>query len=67
VELFEDREGTGGSVGPVYAGDLAGGFIGGMLGGFFLFPLMGLAMSCLLFGALKAAGLLLLLLSGKRK
>jgi spermidine synthase len=67
VELFDGKERTGGSVGPVYAGDLAGGFIGGMLGGFFLFPLMGLAMGCLLFGALKAAGLLLLLLSGKRK
>jgi len=67
VELCEDREHTGRSVGPVYAGDLAGGFMGGMVGGFFLFPLMGLTMSCLLFGTLKAAGLFLLLLSGKRK
>ncbi len=67
VELCEDREHTGGSVGSVYAADLAGGFTGGMVGGFFLFPLMGLTMSCLVFGTLKAAGFFLLLLSGKRK
>ncbi len=67
VELCGERERAGRSVGLVYAGDLAGGFIGGMVGGFFLFPLMGLAMSCLFFGAFKAAGLFLLLLSKKRK
>jgi spermidine synthase len=66
VELYGDKRRAGGSVGPVYAGDLAGGFIGGMVGGFFLFPLMGIMMGCLFFGALKAAGLLLLL-SGRRK
>lgn len=64
--LHDEERPLKGSVGPVYASDLIGGFIGGITGGFFLFPLMGLVNSCLLLAAVKVCGLLLLL-SGKRK
>ncbi len=66
VKLYEENVPPTGSVGPVYGSDLAGGFVGGLIGGFFLFPLMGLTKSCLLFAAIKICALLLLL-SRKRK
>ncbi len=66
VRLYENGKPREGSVGPVYGSDLAGGFVGGLAGGFFLFPLMGVTGSCLVFAALKMCGLLLLL-SRKRK
>lgn len=66
VKLYQDRRPRGGSVGPVYGSDLAGGFVGGLAGGFFLFPLMGVTGSCLVLTALKLCGFLLLL-SRKRK
>ncbi|HBL23386.1 MAG TPA: hypothetical protein DDZ40_04640 [Deltaproteobacteria bacterium] len=66
VRLYENGRPREGSVGPVYGSDLAGGFAGGLAGGFFLFPLMGVTGSCLVFAALKMCGFLLLL-SRKRK
>jgi len=64
--IHEEGQPARRSVGPVYAGDLVGGFLGGIAGSFFLFPLLGLTMSCLLFGAVKACGFLLML-SGRKK
>ncbi len=49
------------AVGPVYGLDLIGGFAGGVAGGFFLFPVMGLAKTCVFLFAIKVCAILMLL------
>jgi spermidine synthase len=53
------------TVGLLYAADLCGGWLGGMLCGFFLAPLLGLPLTCLLLVLLKAASFLVVASSRK--
>lgn len=66
VQAYRDIRPQRTAVGPVYGLDLLGGFVGGIAGGFFLFPVMGLAKTCVFLCAVKACGILMLL-SPRRK
>ena len=48
-----------GTAGLLYSADLIGGWLGGIAGGVVLFPVLGLAGSCVALGILKTVSLLL--------